>query len=73
MNTESGEIKLFDESEQVPKGWVEWVKDEVVEIKGCHFKVAGINLQEQQLILKAISKKEAMLSKLGVKLKEFKG
>lgn len=59
MNPDTGEIKMFDSDELVPFGWSPLNKGEVVQIKDCYFKIQGINIQQQQIILKAISKREA--------------
>ena len=60
MNYDSGEIIKLDKVEDLPQGWALWQKGEVVNVKNCWFKVWGINLQQQELVLKAISNAEAI-------------
>ena len=62
MDMNTGEIRDFEKGEEVPAGWMSWEKGETVIVKGCCFKVSGINIQQQELVLKAISKKEAIES-----------
>lgn len=57
MNTNTGEIRNFKSLVDIPKGWVDWSVDELVTVKNCAFRVIEINVNEQTILLKAISKK----------------
>lgn len=61
MDPVTGKIKEFKNSEclndAIKKGWVDWNVDEVVTVKKCAFRVKEINIEEQTIILKAISKR----------------
>ena len=55
MNPDTGEMRMFEKGELIPKGWVEWNLHEIVEIKGCKFEVIGINIAENTIKLKGVS------------------
>jgi len=60
MNPDTGEIKNFEPNEfkeAIRRGWIGWSIDELVEVKGCCFRVEEINIDGQTITLKAISKK----------------
>lgn len=57
MNPDTGEIKNFKSLVDIPKGWVNWNVDELLSIKNCAFRVKEININNQTILLKAISKK----------------
>jgi hypothetical protein len=57
MNPDTGEIKEFKSLKDVPKGWVDWNVDETVTVKNCAFRVKEVNIKEQTITLKAISRK----------------
>ncbi len=60
MNPDTGEIKNFEPNEfkeAIRKGWINWSVDELVTVKNCAFRVEKINIKEQTITLKAISKK----------------
>ena len=57
MNPGTGEIKNFPNDSYIPKGWVNWNIDELITIKNCAFRVKEINIGNQTITLKAISKK----------------
>ncbi len=62
MNPDTGEIKNFKQEEfnkAIEKGWIGWTVDELVSIKNCCFRVKKINIREQTITLKAISKSMA--------------
>ncbi len=60
MNPDTGEIRNFELKEfekAIKGGWVDWNVDELVTIKNCAFRVKEVNIEEQTITLKAISKK----------------
>ena len=58
MNPDTGEIKEFTELADVPKGWVEWKKGQVVRIKNCWFEITAIIPDLDSIILTGISEEE---------------
>lgn len=54
MNPDTGEIKAFADG-FIPLGWREWILEEIVEVKGCTFRVIGINIAENTIKLKGVS------------------
>ena len=60
MNPDTGEIKNFELKEfekAIKDSWVGWSVDELVTVKKCAFRVKEINIEEQTITLRAISKK----------------
>lgn len=57
MNPNTGEIKTFETLKDVPKGWINWNVHELVTVKNCAFRVQEVNIEDQTITLKAISKK----------------
>ena len=56
MNQDTGEIREFGINDLIPEKWVEWKLEEVVELKGCKFRVIQISVAEQTITLKGIGK-----------------
>lgn len=57
MNPDTGIMKTYKTLEDIPKGWVNWNIHELVTIKNCAFRVQEVNIENQTITLKAISKK----------------
>lgn len=60
MNSETGEIREFDDSQAktLSTDWVRWTEGQPLFVRGCHFKVHNINAKGNRITLKAISKRE---------------
>lgn len=57
MNQDTGEIRKFANDQIIPKGWIHWAIDEIVEVKGCMFRVMSIDHIENTIKLKGINRK----------------
>lgn len=57
MNSDTGEIRNFANDQIIPKGWIHWSVDEIVEVKGCMFRVKRIDASENIIELKGINRK----------------
>ena len=54
MNPETGEVKQVYAGTPMPTGWVQFHVGEVLEIRGCYFRVKRFNAKK--VILKPLAK-----------------
>lgn len=54
MNPDTGEIKEFKLGDLIPEGWIEWKLEDIVEVKGCKFRVIRINCAKNIIELKGV-------------------
>lgn len=58
MNQDTGEIREF--SSEVPDGWKELREGKVISFDGLNFVIYVVRVEDQEVVLKPISKKEAL-------------
>ncbi len=59
QNSETGEIKELKSLSELPKGWKALSIDDLITIKHCAFRLQDIDIENQTITFKAISKKMA--------------